>query len=140
MDSRRTFLGRCTALTLGLAAAARPAWALGRPRRNQPPHPTPRPGITAAKLPTHEQLADAERAQAVFDSVREIPEIVDGIRCHCGCADNPDFYSLLTCYEGPDAMAKSCPICQGQGRLAARLHKEGKTLDEIRVAIDARYG
>jgi hypothetical protein len=136
MHSRRTFLGRCTAVTLALVAGARPAWARRRLRTD---HPAPRPGVTAAKLPTHEQLAGSS-AQTVFDAVREIPEIVDGIRCHCGCADNPDFYSLLTCYEGEDAMAKSCPICQGQGRLAARLHKEGKTLDEIRASIDARYG
>jgi hypothetical protein len=140
MDSRRTFLGRCIAVSLALIAGARPAWARTRPSPVQPPHPTPRPGITAAKMPTPQQLAEAPGAQAVFDSVREIPEIVDGIRCHCGCADNPDFYSLLSCYEGVDPMAKSCPICQGQGRLAARLHKDGKTLDEIRVAIDARYG
>jgi hypothetical protein len=137
MPSRRTFLGRCTAITLGLVAGARPAWARGRTGLD---HPTPRPGITAAKVPTREHLADAPNAQAVFESVREIPEIVDGIRCHCGCADSPDFYSLLTCFEGEDAMAKACPICQGHGRLVARLHKEGKTLDEIRVAIDARYG
>ncbi len=71
--------------------------------------------------------------------VREIPEVVDGIRCQCGCADSPGYYSLLSCYEG-DAMAKGCPICQGQGRLAHRLHKAGKTLDEIRSAIEARYG
>ena len=66
-------------------------------------------------------------------------EVVDGIRCQCGCADSPGYYSLLSCYEG-DAMAKSCPICQGQGRLAHRLHKAGKSLDEIRAAIEARYG
>ncbi|HEU5219955.1 MAG TPA: twin-arginine translocation signal domain-containing protein [Gemmatimonadales bacterium] len=139
MASRRTFLGRCTAVTLALVAGARPAWARAR-RARFDGHPTPRPGITAARLPTKEQLADAPRAQPVFDSVREIPEIIDGIRCHCGCADNPDFYSLLSCYEGVDAMARACPICQGQGRLAARLHGEGKTLDEIRSAIDARFG
>lgn len=140
MDSRRTFLTRCSAATLALVAAARPGWARAPRRPVRWSHPTPRPGITAAKLPTHDQLAKAPNAQGVFDSVREIPEVVDGIRCHCGCAENPDFYSLLTCYEGEDAMAKSCPICQGEGRVAARLHKEGKTLDEIRTAIDARYG
>ena len=37
-------------------------------------------------------------------------------------------------------MARICEICQGEGRLAARLYKSGKTLDEIRTAIDARYG
>jgi hypothetical protein len=103
------------------------------------PHPTPRPGITADKVLTKDQLADAPKAIPAFEMVREIPEVVDGIRCQCGCADNPGYYSLLSCYEG-DAMAKSCPICQGQGRLAYRLHKDGKTLDEIRGAIEARYG
>jgi hypothetical protein len=37
-------------------------------------------------------------------------------------------------------MARICEICRGQGRYAFRLHKSGKTLDEIRAAIDARYG
>lgn len=103
------------------------------------PHPTPRPGITAAKVLTKAQLADTPAVIPVFDQVREIPEIVDGIRCQCGCADVEGFYSLLSCYEG-DGMARHCPVCQGQGRLAARLHKDGKSLDEIRAAIDARYG
>ena len=37
-------------------------------------------------------------------------------------------------------MARGCDVCQGQGRLAFRLHKAGKSLDEIRAAIDERYG
>ena len=140
MHSRRSFLAGCAAATVALVGGARPAWARTRRPGIDPPHPAPRPGITAAKIPTKEQLADAPRVQVAFESVREIPEIIDGIRCHCGCADNPDFYSLLSCYEGEDAMAKACAVCQGQGRLAARFHKAGKTLDEIRSAIDARYG
>ena len=87
-----------------------------------------------------DQLSQHASAQEAFDEVRQIPEIIDGIRCNCGCADNPGFYSLLTCYEGTGAMALACPICQGQGRMAFRLHGEGKTLDEIREAVDARYG
>ncbi|MES2124445.1 MAG: PCYCGC motif-containing (lipo)protein [Gemmatimonadota bacterium] len=103
------------------------------------PHPTPRAGITAAKVMTAEQLAKTPNLIPLFDGVRAIPEVIDGIRCNCGCAGSPGFYSLLSCYEG-DAMAQHCPVCQGQGRLAARLHKQGKTLDEIRVAIDAQFG
>ena len=76
----------------------------------------------------------------LFDDVRAIPQIVDGIRCHCGCADLDGHYSLLTCYEGEDAMAKICPICQGMGRVAVRMHKAGRSLDEIRVAVDAQFG
>jgi len=112
-----------------------------RPLRADPsPHPTPRPGITADKVLRREQLAESPDAVAVFDMVREIPEVVDGIRCNCGCASSPGYYSLLTCFEGKDAMAQHCQVCQGQGRLAHRLHKAGKSLDEIRKGIDARYG
>ena len=110
------------------------------PLARRDPHPTPRPGITGAKVATHEQLADKPRLVELFDTVREIPEVVDGIRCNCGCAHNDGFYSLLSCYEGKDAMARDCPICQGQGRLAVRLHKAGKSLQDIRTAVDAKFG
>jgi hypothetical protein len=103
------------------------------------PHPTPRPGITGANVLTKEQLADTPDLIPLFDDIRAIPEIADGIRCNCGCAGQPGFYSLLSCYEA-DGMARECRICEGQGRVTTRLHKEGKTLDEIRVAIDARFG
>jgi hypothetical protein len=103
------------------------------------PHPTPRPGITAAKVLTAAQLARTPQAIEYFDLVRQIPEIVDGIRCQCGCAELEGFYSLLSCYEG-DGMASYCEICEGEGRMVFRLHQEGKSLDEIRASIDARYG
>lgn len=107
--------------------------------RRDPGHPTPRPGITAAKVLPDSELADYPSSKSAFEAVRGMPQIADGIRCHCGCADIPGFYSLLSCYEGA-GMARACDICQGQGRLAARLFKSGKTLDEIRAAVDARYG
>jgi Protein of unknown function with PCYCGC motif len=103
------------------------------------PHPTPRRGIDASKIVPAARLSDTPRLAAAFDEVRKIPSIVDGIRCHCGCAGTEGFYSLLSCFEG-DGMARMCEICRGQGRLAFRLHKAGKTLDEIRAAIDDRYG
>jgi hypothetical protein len=138
--TRRLFLIRCSLAGLALLLpGARPAWARARRTRAGGPHPTPRPGITAANVLTKEQLADSPKLIPLFDLVREIPEVVDGIRCNCGCAEVPGFYSLLSCYEG-DAMARACPVCQGQARVVSRLHKEGKTLDQIRVAIDARYG
>jgi hypothetical protein len=137
-SARRRFVRVCGGVIAASLLLSRRLRAVAPSPLRPGPHPTPRPGITADKVLTKEQLADAPRAIPAFDMVREIPEVVDGIRCQCGCADSPGYYSLLSCYEG-DAMAKSCPICQGQGRLAFRLHKEGKTLDEIRGAIEARY-
>jgi hypothetical protein len=75
----------------------------------------------------------------LFDGIRAIPHIADGIGCHCGCREFGDHYSLLTCYEG-ESMARSCPICQGEGRVTVRLAKAGKSLNEIRAAIDAQFG
>ena len=127
--SRRTFLAT------SLAILVIPRRALLAQRTG--PHPTPRPGITGDKVLSKEHLKPA--LVALFESVSRIPEVVDGIRCNCGCTNPPEFYSLLSCYEGK-GMARDCSICQGQGRLAVRLHKEGKSLDEIRAAIDAKFG
>jgi hypothetical protein len=102
-------------------------------------HPTPRNGITGAKVLTGAQLSAWPDLQQLFEGIRGIPAIADGIRCSCGCADLPGYYSLLSCYEGA-AMATICPICQGTGRLTVRLHAEGQTLAQIRVAVDAQFG
>ncbi len=102
-------------------------------------HPTPRVGITGAKVLRAADLTKSPHLVELFNGIRAIPQIADGIGCHCGCAELSSHYSLLSCYE-EDAMAKSCPICQGEGRVTVRLAKAGKSLDDIRVAIDAQFG
>jgi hypothetical protein len=138
MPDRRRFFALVLGAIGSMVPASGPLRAMGR-RLSRSGHPTPRPGITSAKVLTAEQLADSPQVIPVFDAVRAIPEVVDGIRCKCGCADLEGFYSLLSCYEEV-GMARHCPICQGEGRMVARLHKEGKTLDQIREAVDARWG
>ena len=127
MLSRREFV--FSACAVGLAVF---------PTRRAP-HPKPRPGITGAKVLTAAQLVKHEKLVPLFNAVRKIPHIIDGIRCNCGCGNPPAMYSLLSCYEG-EAMALECAVCQGQGKLATRLHAEGKTLAEIRIAVDAKFG
>lgn len=129
--TRRKFLG--TVATAVGAIMLPPGIANAAPK-----HPSPRPGISGAKVLKQKDLAKVPNLVPLFDSIREIPEIVDGIHCNCGCTNPPEFYSLLSCFEGR-GMARDCVICQGQGRLAVRLHKEGKTLDQIRAAIDAKF-
>lgn len=132
--TRRRFLGACSAGITALLIPGPDAWA-----HADVPHPSPRPGITGKNVLTKEQLAKTPKLIPLFDSVREIPEVVDGIRCNCGCTDAPVLRSLLSCFEGR-GMARDCFICQGQARLAVRLHKEGKSLEDIRTAIDAKFG
>jgi hypothetical protein len=141
--SRRAFiatgLGAFATLLASSAVARAHSHACARSGHEDKPHPDPRAGITGDKVATKEQLGDVPALIPLFDSVRAIPEIADGIRCHCGCADLPGYRSLLSCYEGGSAMARECKTCQGQARLAARLKKSGKSLDEIRAAIDAKF-
>ena len=141
MGSRRDFVLLCSGVLLSLGTDGRGAWA---PRCHAlagrwAGHPEPRPGITAARVLANDKLSDHPGAITAFEQVREIPQIVDGIGCHCGCAAREGFYSLLSCYEG-EGMAMMCEVCQGQARLAYRMHKAGKTLNEIRAGIDARFG
>jgi len=149
MLSRREFVSACAACVATAAYPIRLAFArttshhcaggMMHASHQKTPHPKPRPGMTGAKVLTAAQLKDHPKLVQLFDSVRKIPQIADGIRCNCGCGQPPQMYSLLSCYEG-DAMAQECIVCQGQGKLAARLHAEGKTLAEIRVAVDAKFG
>ena len=137
MTSRRYFITSLPALLVATTSAAKRG-VVRSPGIGE--HPEPRPGITAAKVLTREQLgAEHKDAAPVFDMVREIPQIVDGIRCQCGCATMESKYSLLSCYEA-DGMAGHCEIRQNEGRLAYRLHKQGKSLKDIRAAIDAKFG
>jgi hypothetical protein len=128
------------ALLGGVVSVARPRALWAAALRSKPVHPTPRKGITGAKVAAADMLRSSPHLLELFDGVRAIPHVADGIRCHCGCADLDGHYSLLTCYEGEDAMAKICPICQGMGRVAVRMAKAGRSLDDIRAAVDAQYG
>lgn len=131
--NRRRFLVVSSATFAALIVPRKSGWA-----HTDLPHPAPRLGVTGQYVLTHEELARYPKLIPLFDSVRKIPEVMDGIRCNCGCTEPPLLRSLLSCFEGR-GMARDCAICQGQARLAVRLHKEGKSLDEIRAAIDAKF-
>jgi len=77
-------------------------------------------------------------AAPAFDDARAIPQILDGIRCHCNCGDGAEKYSLLSCYE-TDGMAQFCDVCQGQARLARRLVRLRRSLTQVRDAIDRKW-
>ena len=143
VTTRRGFIAACGAVLIAPAPLRRLrthcAAHMPRPAAPPGPHPVPRPGIDASKVVPASDLGDAPEALPAFDAARRIPQILDGIRCHCGCAEREGFYSLLSCFEG-EGMGRMCLVCQGQARLADRLERSGESLDEIRAAIDARYG
>src|SRR5687768_2994600 len=124
IHSRRRFLLSLTGILAAVAGPVLPAYGSLGPRR-QSTHPTPRPGIDASRVVPRQRLAEHPDLAEVFDMVREMPSVADGIRCHCGCAEVPGYYSLLSCFEG-DGMAQHCELCQSQARLAHRLHRAGR--------------
>jgi len=131
-----TALRACAALSLGAVGGG-----FSRVARRVGPHPEPRPGIDASHMPASDTVRQANAgAVEAFDEARTIPEILDGIRCQCGCSDEEGMRSLLSCYEGDEAMALHCEVCRGEARLAYRMKGKGRSLDQIRAAVDARYG
>ncbi len=115
------------------------SYARGHHSRRGVDHPEPRPNVDASNVLSEVQLEGFDHVIDLYNDIREIPHIADGIRCMCGCAELPGFRSLLTCFEG-NGMAMSCEICQTEGRMVVRYHKEGRTLDQIRAAVTARFG
>lgn len=137
--TRRRFLRYLPAAALvAFAAPLRLKAVAGWPRTSPHEHPEPRPDVDASKVLQAEELQNPAAAE-VYDMVREIPHIADGIRCYCGCADIPEYYSLLTCYE-EGAMAQFCEICQAQARVVHQGWSKEQSLDEIRATVDARWG
>ena len=133
--SRRKLLALLPVALLARAASALPS---GLFARDPVVHPTPRPGITASRILTSKRLAN-RKAAPVYAMVRQIPEVMDGIHCYCGCAAQKGFHSLLSCFER-GGMAQHCDICQGEARLVHRLHAEGWSLNGIRASVDASFG
>lgn len=104
-------------------------------RRTAATHPDPRPGITGAHVLPDERIP--KRHKDAFAAARAIPEVLDGLYCHCECAERRGRRSLLSCFESE--MPLSCGICTGEARLAWRLQKKGRSLNEIRAEIDRKF-
>jgi hypothetical protein len=104
-------------------------------------HPDPRPGITGEHVLTAEALGSSrkEAVLAAYDTARTYPELFDGLACACGCTGKQNIHrSLLTCFE--TLQPTGCYGCQEQAQLVAKLVKEDKTLADIRLAFDKKWG
>ena len=112
---------------------------LTRPARGST-HPQPRPGITAAKvLPDFAIPKNAGGgAREAYAAARRSAATLDGVYCHCDCSKHSGHRSLLTCFESEHAAY--CDICTGEANLASDMAARGKSLTEIRAAIDRQFG
>ena len=137
---------RRSAIGLGLTALLVPLRVLAQDLAEHPyasmllnpevKHPTPRPGITASAVLDPSRVP--KRSREAYEAAKAVPEVLDGLYCHCHCAEHRGMRSLLSCFE--TKMPLTCGICKGEARLAHRLSRQGKSLAEIRTAVDAAYG
>jgi uncharacterized protein with PCYCGC motif len=101
-------------------------------------HPTPRPGITAAKVVPQSLVPRTPGASEAYAAARAAAATLDGVYCHCDCSKHAGHRSLLTCFESEHGAY--CDICMGEAMMAAQMATRGTSLQEIRAAIDARFG
>ena len=101
-------------------------------------HPDPRPGITADSVVPAQMVMNTPGAADAYAVARQIPQVLDGLYCHCDCSKHLGHRSLLTCFTGDHAA--QCDICMGEAMMAGRMAAAGNSLDQIRQAIDAQFG
>jgi hypothetical protein len=100
-------------------------------------HPAPREGLTAADVAPPSRYADYPRIAEVYAMAAQIPHVLDGVYCHCDCSKHSDHRSLLTCFQ--DDHGAACDVCLTEASLAFRMVGEGRSLKEIRKAVDRLY-
>lgn len=85
------------------------------------------------------QSKDFFRAANAYQIAEEMPQTLDALYCYCKCKESATLLhkTLLTCYTS-DHAAK-CGICMHEAEMAADLTKEGKSVPEIRMAVDTFY-
>ncbi len=82
--------------------------------------------------PAQFQIANIREAYSV---AKEIPDVLAQEPCYCYC-QRMGHRSLLDCFAS--LHSTSCKICINEARLAGQLHRQGKSAEEIRVAIIAK--
>lgn len=101
-------------------------------------HPDPRPGISGETVIPASRYVQYARVSAVYSQAREIASVLDGLYCHCDCSKHSGHRSLLTCFESDHGAA--CDICLTEASIAYRMTQDGRSLEDIRQAIDELYG
>jgi hypothetical protein len=137
MITRRMFFLRA-GTAIALISINRDALARSlKTTRSGFPHPDPRPGITGENVLAESELGKSRRVREAYAAAREHPELFDGVYCACHCDKSMNHRSLLSCFESRQAIG--CLACREEAELVARMAGEGKSLEEIRIAVDKEF-
>ncbi len=86
----------------------------------------------------HAHFEGYPRVQATYKHAKKVPEVLDGLHCYCECGMHSGHYSLLDCFKSEHGAG--CDICLTEAAMAYDLHNQGKSLHQIRTAIDNVFG
>jgi hypothetical protein len=125
-------------LTAGISAAVLLGVLLATGREAGARHPDPRPGVTAEMVLGPGEFPRTPGAPEAYAAARALPDVLDGTYCYCECSKHAGHRSLLTCFESEHGAF--CDVCIEEALTAARMHREGRSLEDIRQAIDRRFG
>jgi hypothetical protein len=150
-------LGGCSASDQGgTAAAAATMTPTMAPAVSTAAQAAPGAGMSDA-VPADAAAAWASRpsfvsqdatTESAYEYALYHPQVIEWMPCYCGCV-KLDHRSNLDCYLKPAGSGKStefeqhasfCGICVQTTLLAKQLSDQGKSLQEIRQAVDQQFG
>lgn len=134
----RRSAGAWTPYVIAAVALAGIVFALRGTEGHAAHHPDPHPQASAERVVGPERYAGHGRIAEVYRMAAAIPQVLDGLYCYCECSKHAGHRSLLECFESDHGA--NCDVCLSEAALAYRMTQEGRSLDDIRAAIDGLYG
>ena len=133
-SKKRNF--RPLALVGGIALIVTVVYSITKP----PEYSEPVAPATGKLIETRPVMSPAFYTGKTAEAYRiaaEIPKIIDSQFCYCYCKKNHQHKTLLTCFTSKHG--SKCDTCIDEVLYSYELYKQGKTLDEIIVAVDKKF-
>lgn len=122
------------AVSVGLVVASAQVKQVKQPPLEIPPYQMPRPN---------------DVIRATYKFAAEHPEVLSYMPCFCSCEmmghkSNADCFVKTRAANGDVTAWQDhgivCPMCLAVGELSMNMHAAGKSVPEIRAAVEEKYG
>lgn len=107
------------------------------PGRATASNPAPAKGQLIENRPVLSPALFSGKVALAYKYAAEIPKVIDSQFCYCYCKKNHNHKTLLTCFTSMHG--SKCEICMNEVIYAYGLYQEGKSLDQIVVAVDKKF-
>ena len=97
----------------------------------------PATGILIENRPVMSSAFYTGKVAEAYRIAAEIPKVIDSQFCYCYCKKNHQHKTLLTCFTNKHGA--KCDTCINEVLYAYEMYKQGKTIDEIVVAVDKKF-